>query len=270
MKFLTLFNLVALVCASHSPKAIDTSTVYPNLRKFEDRNKLADSAFWSRLILDGNKGTAENNAIYLEDTRTILVVNEKNLYLPSRLSLFKKPTLDILLIEVDLGSEARSLGSNFFPLATASAEYSSSSVIIEREVSRSRTITFNPSILLALTLAKNGIGLSLDLAENHYRFNKETITCTANPGDRVQLQVTNAMIQFPQARTRVVKYKRKNRSWSDEPWAAVESHVSDETHIGALFYENFRLGRHRCVTNVSHFEDSSRRKWIEWSAPWSL
>ncbi|OBA23217.1 hypothetical protein METBIDRAFT_102096 [Metschnikowia bicuspidata var. bicuspidata NRRL YB-4993] len=274
MKFTVLLCFcLTTISANIGPMEVNGRKLYPNLQSFASKEALVDSYLWTHLTHTSDDIIALTTAVFLEDSKTILVLAEpkaRDLLSTGKelLGITKKSTIN--MIEIDLGSNIYSVGSDFFPLVTLSAENSSGQAAVEREVSQVYKIKFVPGVNRIFDLAALSVKAVLGVTLSSQRAEKETITCSANSGGKVQLQVSNRMLYFPQARTRKVKYVSKDKEFIEKEWEAVKSSVADEEHLGALFYEHFKLGKNRCVTNTSYFEDVASRNWLEWSEPYRL
>ena len=267
-----LLYLCLLTCVfALDPAEVDGKKLYPSLRTFANKLALMDSYLWTYFTRATYDVLVMTTALYIEDTKTILVLLEpktRDLVSAGKQFLGVSTKKIVSMTEIDLGSELFSVGSDFFPLVTVSAQYSTGMATVEREVTQSYSVSFNPSLNRAFGLvvvslkAVLGVTIGLEMAE------REVITCLANPGGRVQLQVSNRMLHFPKARTRSIKFYIRDKTFVGSTWERVRSAVADEEHMGALFYENFKLGKHRCVTKVTRFHDAAARKWVEWAQPY--
>lgn len=253
------------------PVTVDGKALYPSLRNFASKKELVDSYLWNYFTHASTEIAALTTAIYLEDTKTILVLAQpriRDLVLAGkeRLGIAKKNV--VRMTEIDLGDEILSVGLQYYPLVTASALHSSGIAVVEREVSQAYRVSFSPAVNRVFGLMVLSLKVVVGATFGSEITERETITCAANPGGQVQLQVSNRMLHFPGARTRELDFDLWEHEFVPQPWEQVLLSVADEEHIGALFYESFSMGKHRCVTNTSHFEDVGMRRWLEWTEPY--
>ncbi|GEQ67991.1 hypothetical protein JCM33374_g1657 [Metschnikowia sp. JCM 33374] len=273
MKYLIpLFLCLSMAFAESETKEFDGKQLYPSLRTFASKEALVESYLWNYFTNANNDINALTTALYMEDTETILVVSTpeaKGFVRTSKELLGLSNPKTVYMTEIDLGSNVYSVGSDYFPLVTVSSEYSTGGSMIEREITDSYRITFSPSVerkfnFFALTItATLGLNLGAELSE------RESIVCMANPGGKVQFQVSNRILHFPNAKIRNLQFSIKEKEFVEQEWEMVKSSVDDEEHVGALFYDRFKLGKNRCVTDPAQFQDIRKRKWLEWSKPYS-
>lgn len=244
----------------------DGSSLIPNTRTFETKNDLLKSKFWRYFVKGRSFITAKATVVFIKRDRLLIYLSRKT----TGVSL---PDGDISIVELLLGKKERIVGSRFYPLQTISAEYSTGSVLLETEAASGWVI--NLGSILQFTIGLGGTAKVYGTFEPGYTLSAtltESIICKANPGGVSQLQVSNTMRYFPEAKVREVNYTALSGKFKNGKWEAVQSTVGNEQYKGALFYSSGDVGRHRCVSDISLFEDSADRKWIEFdeAAPSSV
>lgn len=214
-----------------------------DLPVFANRSDLLLSQAWASATAQISSPQS-NHAFYIENDDTILTVvgghQRRSLFSPK---WAKSSSKDIECIEFSLGKNQQSVGSTYFPLVTVSAEFSTSPVKIEREVTHGKSLSYSSSVAAGVSIIQASFKLSLDQGVGLTFSKKEMVACTANPGGRVQLQVSNRMLHFPEARARKILYLAKNAEFSEAEWESLETEVADEHYLGAIFHEKYRVGR---------------------------
>lgn len=238
----------------------------PLVKTFDSRKELLNSQFWSHLTDKRHLLSIRSTAIFLKDERIFLLYDEGD---QEKKSLFWIPWLNrrmlhLTLTELDFGDEVHWVGSDNFPILTVSAEYSTSLVQVEREIVHGHSIRFNPSLLRLLGVLVAGWRIVLESTNSLYIAEKESLICRASPGGRAQLQISNKMLSFPAAKSRVVSYNTKTKVFKKEKWQPVSSTIRDEVHEGILLFLPSSVSLGRCITNETMFENHHRRKLIEY------
>lgn len=250
--------------ANKNPKAaIFTS---PLVNEFKTREQLLDSPFWGHLIHRKHHLKIRSTVIFIEDEDTFLIFDEKD---QEKKTLFWIPWSNrevdqLYFTEVDFGPEVWWVGSDNFPLLTISAEYSSGYVEVEREIIHGYSVRVNPSLESLLGFLFTGGKIALESTNSLYIAEKEGLICRANPGGRVQLQVSSKMLSFPAARSRAVEYGIKSGDFTATTWNTVSSSINGESQDGILVYLPSSLVLARCVTKEEYFETENKRQLLEY------
>lgn len=248
--------------ASTDGSSGESTTTEGTLYFFEDREELTESNLWARLVEDRDNRLAAQAVIHLNDTGTYLRFQPKK----ASLGWWRK-RLDVHLVEFSPGKDVYTVGSDFYPVLTASAQLCSGPVTVERMVSRSLSSTFSVNLNRAIGEALQSFRTVFALNRVTTETKKQYVICTAPTGGRVQLQVSSRMLHYPSARTREVRWDASSGQFTDDEWEDLVSDVEGERYSGALFDDRESLGKFRCVTDTDKFEDVTLRKWVEYSIP---
>lgn len=252
--------------SGNAPGSANASYSIPMIRSFETREQLLDSAFWDHFIYRKNPLTVRNTVIFIKDEKRIIIFNEED---QEKKSLLWIPWVTRYLArlkftEIDLGHEVYWVGSNNYPILTASAEYSSNILLIEHEVVRGNSVRVNPSLLTLLAWLQIGLRIVIESTNSLYMAERESIICRASPGGRVQLQVSSTMLSFPAAKSRSLEFDIRSQEFTTEKWSYISSSVEKEVYDGLLMLLSSSFVLARCVTNETMFEMDKRRKIVEY------
>lgn len=243
----------------------------PVIPTFPTKRALFDSAFWSDVTKSKKKVTD-----------VTVIVSEGDRFLQFKeippMRWWKKMFSDTEaeFLEIKLGKVIPDIETNFNPLATVSAIYSSSVGVIERERLVSRSITFNggickdcgilgaipvPSVLAqALALAASiAFKRTYTLRVSNY------MACRAPSGKRVQLQASHVFAFYPNARIRRAAVMVRTKEFKAGEWFSLLSSIGHERVDGALFYKP-QYTVMRCVTDENEILDealSLRSGWLK-------
>lgn len=243
--------LLLSLCSCHLGN-LRSNPLVPISKTFKSRTDLAKSSFWRSLVQKCDRVTENTTSIYIEDDQTVYFFNAS-----AHTGATKR---DIVLVQLQLGNESQVHEIVNYPLVTISAEYSTSELVVERELSSGYDITLSLSSSIDLTVLETGVTASLGYSYTFSGSLSESIICRAAPGGMAQLQATTYVKHYPAARTRQVTYKYKDGLFQDGKWDGVVSEVQNESYEGALFYVGGPLSTQRCVTDRKYFEDE--RKWL--------
>lgn len=272
MNVLVLLTLIRLVLSLSSIDferrvGFNSSSLFANslVRTFESREQLLKSLFWSHLTNKKYLISIRNAVIFIEDEKMFLLYDEGDQEKNSLLWIpwINRNVLHLTITELDFGDDIYWLGSENFPLLTVSAEFSTSSVQVEREIVHGHSIRFNPSLLRLLGLLVAGWRVVLESTNSLYIAEKESLICRASPGGRVQLQISSKMLSFPAAKSRVVTYNTRTKQFENEVWKSVSSTICDEEHEGFLMFLPSSISSGRCITNETMFESQHLRRLLE-------
>lgn len=237
----------------------------PLVRSFKSREQLQASSFWTHFVNRHNFITDRNSILFIEDESTFLIFNEEN---QEKKSLQWVPWVNrrlakLRFTEVEFGKDVYLKTSDNYPVLTASAEFSSSFLQIERELVRGHSIRVNPSLLALMSILGTGWRIALESTNSLYIAEKQSIICRARPGGRVQLQVSSSMLSFPRARSRELEYDVRLGAFVSDDWEPIKSTVHLQDVPGALMalLASFMLAR--CVTNETMFKKPDEKHFFE-------
>lgn len=241
----------------------------PLVRTFESKADLIVSPFWNHFLNRKCLLTTRSTIIFIEDEQTFILFNEEDQEKKSLLWIpwTNRALTRLYFTEVKFGERVYWTGSENYPFLTVSAEYSTNSLQIEREIVRGHSVRVNPSLLKLLGLLSSGWRIVLESTNSLYVAEKESIICRANPGGKVQLQITSKMLSFPAARSRPLVYDAMDKSFNAESWLSISCSVNEEEHDGILMFLLSEIILARCVTNETMFLGKDERKLLEYRSP---
>uniref|UniRef100_A0A0L0NMZ7 Uncharacterized protein n=1 Tax=Candidozyma auris TaxID=498019 RepID=A0A0L0NMZ7_CANAR len=232
----------------------------PQARTFKSLEDLKDSTFWRNFVMTRNPIIANTTALYIEDTNSVFIFDERVEPAKWKVWLGWKP--DVRLTEVSLGAKSDDISIDHFPLVTVSAEHNSDSGSVERELTDGFGIAVSVNLRMSSKLLTVGLKTGLSSVYGVDVTLTEAIICTASKGGKVQMQVSTKVSYFPLAKSRRVDYVERGKIFNFGSWESVSSRIDNEEYEGAMFYSPRVLSQQRCVTNESYFENIGNRRWL--------
>ncbi|KAM3124225.1 hypothetical protein ACQ2H7_002461 [Candidozyma auris] len=200
----------------------------PQARTFKSLEDLKDSTFWRNFVMTRNPIIANTTALYIEDTNSVFIFDERVEPAKWKVWLGWKP--DVRLTEVSLGAKSDDISIDHFPLVTVSAEHNSDSGSVERELTDGFGIAVSVNSRMSSKLLTVGLKTGLSSVYGVDVTLTEAIICTASKGGKVQMQVSTKVSYFPLAKSRRVDYVERGKIFNFGSWESVSSRIDNEEY----------------------------------------